>query len=597
MKAEMKFYWKLFRKKCRDTGIVAKVRLSLFLISLCVIISTSVYSYQIGKKSLIDNTLESMVVLEKQRGSSLDDRIEAFQDVSYRILQLKEIAEILKEEGMKQQTGNTKLADVICQQSSLFDYTKAAFLKTPEGRVYKYYKYGEKKIEEREEQTLLDMAAEKVTKTQPVSWTVYQGQVCFIRKIIDENFQEQGIFCSIVTESFLQYVDKNMSYLHDENIIILNEKGELLKRSNEYITEEEIDGLANYRGKDYYTYYTNVKGESSDYLTVVLNTPKNNWTIIELCDEKELLRGVDKIWTAMVRNILVVAVLILAITSLLARNITENVKLLEKGMEQYEKGRFQYRISPKSYDEVGMIGLQMNYMALKISSLIELLQSEQEKKQRLELETLQAQINPHFLYNTLGSLKWAAYREGKKDLAASIDALVNLLRFTIKKSGGMVTIREEIEYIQNFIEIEKMHYGSAFEVRYEINLDENLLVPGFILQPIVENSFIHGLDMTKAGNYIEIRAYQKEKAFYLEVSDNGEGMTEEAIGLLKTGQKPKTGFNRIGLRIVDERLRAIYKEGYQMEIQSKIKYGTTISLKIPMNKGESYEVQNIDRRG
>jgi sensor histidine kinase YesM len=289
--------------------------------------------------------------------------------------------------------------------------------------------------------------------------------------------------------------------------------------------------------------------------------------------------------------LITVAALIIGIvlTELLSRTIAANTAVIESGMQEFEQGNFRYRIHPTSYDEVGLLGLQLNYMADRIENPMERQKAYEENKRQLELETLQAQINPHFLYNTLGSLKWLAVRGGNKVIASSLDALVKLLRFTIKRAAGMVTVSEEIDYIKSYADIEKMRYDDGFDIEYEVSEDVlNEEIPGFILQPLIENSLLHGLDMTLDDAFIYVRArYQTDNGelfLLIEEEDNGIGMDVETLLSLQSEDRPKKkGFSSIGVSIVSKRLKEIYGDRFHMDIVSSPMQGTRISLWIPRN--------------
>lgn len=323
------------------------------------------------------------------------------------------------------------------------------------------------------------------------------------------------------------------------------------------------------------------------FSVTAIRTPLNGWTLISYFRHSEILKGIRTIVRAINWIILAVTAAVLAVTALISHTITRNVTIIEEGTKHYEEGDFSYRIRPVSYDEVGLLGLQLNYMALRLDELIRTLRLREEEKKRLEIETLQAQINPHFLYNTLGSLKWAAFRNGQKELAASLDALIQLLRFTIKKADGMVTVEEELSYIKNYIAIEHMRYGEGFLVEYEVDeAVRNTEIPGFILQPLVENSIIHGLDQTRPDGRIVIRARQENSFLMIEVEDNGLGIPAEKLEhILEPETEHKSrGLNSIGMKIVDRRLSEIYGEKYHTDIQSEEGKGTRIRLNIPCGK-------------
>lgn len=602
MSSNVKLHATLILKKIRDMKLKAKIRIFLFSITILTVCGIGFYSYQIAKNELIRNSKDAVMSIEKQGARNLDDRINSFFDVSYRILQSSNIVKLLnysKEEAESFRTANDGMASVISQQSSLAEYTKYALLKPSSGLIYDYYKSGVKKLGKEKEALLLERMDGLVDRKRPVCWTVYEDEVYFVRQIVTPDFEEKGILCFAVNDSFFEFMSDDMEYLGNDNVIVLNRNRDRMKYRGSDIAERILLGIEAFDDEEYYVYNTEMDVEGDIYSVAVIHTPANDWTIISYFSHAVLLKGIDTIFKAILNVILLVVCLVLLITAMISRTITKNVMLIEEGMRHYERGEFDFRISPGSYDEVGLLGLQLNYMALKISSLIGQLHIEEEEKKRLEIETLQAQINPHFLYNTLGSLKWAAVRQKQPGLADSLDALSSLLEFTIKKAGGMVTIEEEVNYIKHYIEIERMRYGECFAIEYQIDeADWERKIPGFLLQPLVENSFLHGLDLTKEGGKIVIRGYEQAGYLCLEVEDNGIGMTKEKAAELLADKKPEKkykGFNSIGIQIVNKRLRELYGPDYHTEINSTVGKGTRITLWIPLlGKGEGYGIQSTD---
>lgn len=594
----LKLHVSLFLKKIRDMKLKTKIRIFLFHVTILTVCGIGFYSYQIARNELIRNSRDAVMSIEKQGARNLDDKINSFADVSYRILQSSNIEKLLdysKAEAELRRTANDGLPSVISQQSSLAEYTKYALLKPDSGMIYDYYKSGIRKLGKDQEALLLEELDKLVDRKKPVCWTVFGGEVYFVRQVITPDFQEKGIICFALNDSFFEFMSDDIGYLSNDNVIVLNRDKEYMKYGEPEIAERVLQKIEAIDDEQYYAYNTEMELEGDIYSISVIHTPANNWTIISYFSHAVLLKGIDIIFKAMVQVILIVIVLVLLITAIISKTITRNVVLIEEGMRCYEKGEFDYRISPASYDEVGLLGLQLNYMALKISSLIDQLHLEEEEKKKQEIETLQAQINPHFLYNTLGSLKWAAVRQKQSELAESLDALSGLLEFTIKKSGGMVTVEEEIAYIKKYIEIEKMRYGTCFAVEYQIDEEnQKIMIPGFVLQPLVENSFLHGLDLTKEGGRIAIRVYKQQEHLCVEVEDNGIGMTQEKAAELlkdKNTEKKYKGFNSIGIKIVDKRLHEWYGADYQTNIHSVLGQGTRITLMIPLlGKGEGHDL-------
>lgn len=603
MKDNLSLRFKLLCKKVRDMQLKTKIRITLFVMSIVTVLGIGTYSYQIAKDELLKNSKDALLSMEKQGGKNLDDRISAFQDVSYRIIQTENIARLLNytpEEAVNNRVANEGLPAVISQQSSLYQYTRFAFLRPNSGMVYDYYQNGRRHLSAQKQQELLDELDELVTRNRPVCWVKLEDEVFFVRQIVDSGFQEKGLLCFAIDPSFFEFISGDIEYLNNNQTIILDQNGRRLKSGEDSIGEEILQDIEASGIQDYYTYQYTKKTESGDYTAAAIKTPKNGWTVVLYFSHSVLLRGILQIYTGMIKIVVIVSVMVLGITAMISKTIIRNVRVIEEGMRQYEAGCFDYRISPANYDEVGLLGLQLNYMAVKISELIQMVHQEEEEKKQKEIETLQAQINPHFLYNTLGSLKWAAFRNGQKDLADALDSLSSLLRFTIKKAGGFVSVDEEIEYIQNYISIERMRYGDAFAVSCEMEEDiGKLQVPGFILQPLVENCFLHGLDMAKGNGRIIIRGTRQKGYLLIEVEDNGEGISPERLEeLLKPKaekQKKFKGFSSIGLSIVDKRLKELYGERYCTRIQSSPGKGTKITLCIPL-EGICDEMEGIDRR-
>ena len=536
-------------------------------------------------------------------GLNLDERIEAVRDVSYQMCETGKINKILNMSAAEAKSGMSKYKDslstAVLQRNALYDYTKYALLRPESGLIYEYYKDRIKKKNALEEEKILNFLSQKLTTASPTTWTIYDGQVYFARKIIID-FQNQGILCIALTDDFFQFIGTTSDYLKNEEVVVANAQGEFLKNAQQVFDTEELEQILDYNNGSFYVYTDYREKEEDSYLTIALKTQSIGWRLACFMPFSRLLQGVTPIYGAIVKVMMVFLLLSVVISYIFSRTITRNADVIVRGMKNFEEGHFERKLKPVNYDEIGLLALQMNFMGMKIQRLMGLLEQKERQKMETEFQVLQAQINPHFLYNTLGSLKWVAYRQGNKELAASIDSLIQLLRFTIKNAGAMITLSEEIHYIENYVAIEKMKYGDMFTVNYQLEPEtEELLLPGFVLQPFVENSILHGMDMAEQGGEICICAKKEQNILELSISDNGCGMTEEKKQELLMGEpeKKKRGLNSIGIRIVDQRLRNIYGEKYQIIMDSEIGKGTRITLRLPVTGGKENEVENFTGRG
>ncbi|WP_189018094.1 cache domain-containing sensor histidine kinase [Paenibacillus marchantiophytorum] len=274
----------------------------------------------------------------------------------------------------------------------------------------------------------------------------------------------------------------------------------------------------------------------------------------------------------------------LLLTFVISGSISNPLQRLTQSMKQLALGNLQATNEDRSQDEIGFLSTRFNTMVLQISNLIEQTRNEQVKKREVELQMLQAQINPHFLFNTLNSLKWTAMLNQAVSVSDGLGALAELLRSTIVETSEMISLRAELDNINNYIVIQRLRYGATFEVEHQI--DKGLMESGilkFILQPIVENAIIHGLDEQADHNKIVITAKRFEGHIQINIVDNGKGMSPNKVQqLLDTPNIAKQRLSNIGISNVNERIKLHFGEAYGITIQSEVGRGTSVSLIMPL---------------
>lgn len=270
------------------------------------------------------------------------------------------------------------------------------------------------------------------------------------------------------------------------------------------------------------------------------------------------------------------------------RAMYEPLRNLTAAMDEISAGELDKRVQVCTRDEIGRLSNDFNNMLNQIEKLIEKLIKEEGLKKDAELEALQYQITPHFMYNTLNSIKFAALLKGEKELGGLIGDFVELLQASVNKKGTFVTVSDEIHILKNYIHLQKIRYDGHFDVDYEIGKDAgSCFVPRLILQSLVENSILHGLDMKMDNSQIEIRAVIEEDYLCISVKDNGRGMTQEQIYELLTKKTKKTsGLSGIGVVNVRERLELYYGNNAGLGYDSNSD-GTTAYLYLPAYKDQN----------
>lgn len=321
--------------------------------------------------------------------------------------------------------------------------------------------------------------------------------------------------------------------------------------------------------KSYYVTYRTIEGTSWKLYSFI---PTVSY-------DREILWLRNWIWL-----IILLACLLSIVASIaIARGISRPVRELSQKMLKIGEGDFSVSSTYVSKDEIGVLSLHFNKMVDQVKQLIRKVYQEELLKQKAELKSLRMQINPHFLYNTLESINWMARIHGVPDIGKMVKALGDLMRASI---GGedFVTIEEEIRNINNYLTIQKFRYGDKISVEFDIDTDIlQYKIPKLILQPIVENAIVHGIERKVGNGSILITGKSFPSQIQLSVKDDGVGMEEELISTILSDdetQKPE-GHTHIGLKNVDRRIRMYYGEDDPVTITSRPGEGTTVTFSIP----------------
>ena len=256
---------------------------------------------------------------------------------------------------------------------------------------------------------------------------------------------------------------------------------------------------------------------------------------------------------------------------------------------QVAEGDFETRAPVDSNDEIAVLALGFNDMAENMQGLIRKIKEDEGKMRRADLRLLQEQINPHFLYNTLDTIVWLIESNETEQAVDMVVTLSNFFRIVLSKGKEFITIREETEHIQSYLEIQQVRYHDIME--YDIRIDEAIYdyrIPKLTLQPIVENALYHGIKYKRAKGFIHVNGERDGDKIYLTVQDDGVGMDEEELVQIREEisrpcKETEKGF---GLANVNERIRMYYGSEYGMSIESEKGRGTIVELVIPADRKE-----------
>jgi two-component system sensor histidine kinase YesM len=405
--------------------------------------------------------------------------------------------------------------------------------------------------------------------------------ITYCQRIVDFDSQrELGWILVDLDYGFVTKILQNVHLWDQGEISILDSKGRMVYgdagKAQQY--QNEIYNSLYLKESGSYLLHFSGKKELIVFQTVSLCEWKVIFAIPYLALQRENL---------LIRNLTMLFALVLLgiaiyLTVLFTRKITEPLNLLRTSMHEVEEGNLEVRIKIRSMNEFNDLATSFNHMVAQIGGLMDAIYAAEKKKRLAELNVLQAQINPHFLYNTLDSLRWLAKIRNVEEISEVISALENLLRSSIGKTDPWITIGQELENVRNYIEIQLFRYGNSFTVEYTINPQvTECFIPRLILQPIVENAIYHGIEGLSQGEIL-IVIDAADKNISIAVSDNGCGIDADLARAILEG---RTGggqrFSGLGIKNVDERLKLYFGPQFGVKIAKNEPQGAKISILIP----------------
>ncbi|RRJ63019.1 sensor histidine kinase [Paenibacillus oralis] len=323
----------------------------------------------------------------------------------------------------------------------------------------------------------------------------------------------------------------------------------------------------------------------------------NGWRLILTQPYQEATVNISSIFNRVFLFQIISFIVFMAMLIVLVRTFTRPLVRLGKAASAVQRGNLEVRSGVRGNDEIGRLGLLFDQMLDRVKEMIAEISATQARKRTAELKMLQAQINPHFLFNVLNSIRMKVMKQGDLESAKMIGSLSTLLRMTISREEDEITLHEEIELVSHYVRLMNLRQKQEVTLELAVGPEAFLVkVPRLILQPLVENALIHGL--TQQAGMIRIAASMERSGLLLTVEDNGAGMEEaKLVATLRKmndtgtaaeqgGLKPKGHFSGMGLHNVMERMRLRFGPLFHVEIRSEPGLGTVIEMYIPHDKGE-----------
>lgn len=591
-------------EKCRklkdfSCNLSLKIRLSLAFIILIFILETvllSVTQYEFSKQMII-KSYDAEYNSLKSRSQVLDEGLKKYDEMSVRIFADSEIRKILQLDKLSAEERygeNLKLLkekfnNLVFNLSST-DITSIVLVSP--NKIYTSYDLGGNITTYKNE--FYDCLKEKRGKLVIFETDMYphvrtQNISTFAigRLILGNDMKEIGYEVIFISSDFFKSMLKNLDVDEKTSYYILsNDDHIMFQRTNEklQINSENISSYLSTNKKKYFTVDENGK----NLLITQYKSKFTGWTHVSVTELINIKAGIYQTIRSSILIAVILIIMCIIVVQIVVKSITMPLTNIQNVMKNISDGDITLRVPDYNVPEVKALSETFNQMLDRINQLMLENCRKQELLRKTELQMLQAQINPHFLYNTLNSIRWMAIFSGQDQIKRQIDNLTVLLRSAISDTRAEIPLKQEIEILKCYSDIMRMRY---FNFKMEINVDkstEEIMIPKFILQPIVENSILHGLAENKNGGCIWISTGIYNKKVLVSVEDNGIGMTVQQVE--NCMKEEKGHFNHIGITNVNQRIKLIYGEEYGLTIESETGRGTKVTLILPETQKDT--VQN-----
>lgn len=590
---------RLEKKKIRYISL--KYKLSILLISLTLVpaLTTGIFSYQILRRSLTENTQKSELSILENQMTNFDLAMHNFETILNDMVTSESTQGFLQ--FRKDKESEIYYSDLLILTSKLDSLINqrgdslkmAAFL----------WNDGDLPLV-RGDISGINLAGD-YTSRKPFSgflqadasihWKVFyeKGEpVIYAYRTIYDTSANANIGVALINFS-TDYFEELLTRAMDKNAFyaLLDDEGEIVYTVG--IPNGEEDGLQTLlQGKEMDAVLSQNKGTASvltpesAYMVSYAKSTVNGWQYLYFNPLININGSIHAITWLVLLVMAVTAVLSVAAAMVFYYYLNSPIGQLSMAMAHMEKGKLDIRVDIRRKDELGKLGEGFNQMSEKIRQLIQDIEKEQNEKRRMEIRFLQAQITPHFLYNTLNSIKSLARLNRTEDAVQMTTSLISLLR-CVNSGEELITLTQEVEYVKNYASVMSFRKNQNFYIEEKLEAGTgDYRIPKFSLQPFVENSIIHGFSENEKKSeifIIRICAWLEKEYLYVRVEDDGKGFSTEEIGE-KSGESGMR-FTHVGIANVEERIRLYFGEEYGIKVESGPGKGTAVTLTLPGKRG------------
>ncbi len=569
-----------------------KVMWSIVPLVTIPVIFISLQGFDQASRIIEEKTQDYLHDISEVTISKINDSVYQLEDVTLSMIGNQDLQRLLSQEKNDEQDRYTDYRTMQDIQKALSSYVLlrqeilSISIVSESGTTYSYSKDRNRYAVNPED---LEPAYEQKGKTVWCVNSNQPGTIIMARMLNHLSTQEPlGCIVIVINESYIYNIFKNLEYTDERdtdgggNVFLLDSDGIIVSNKDKSLlgtpVAEEINEVVNSRDNNFYLKQI----DGVDYYVYGSSTLSNGWKIAVTVTASYYMQDIQTLRSAFFLVVIIIAFLAAGIAVRVSKTITNPLVQLSQSMERFGQGDFEVNCIVESEDEIGKLSRSFNQMVRDMNHLVETVYDQQLLNQEAELKSLQMQINPHFLYNTLETINWMAKAQGNEEVGEMTVALGKLMRFSLS-GRTFITMREEVESLKNYFRIQKMRYSDKLNL--EISVPKELMdiyLPKLLIQPIAENAIVHGIEEKIDTGTVTVSARMENEELLIEVKDDGVGMSREAVRkILDSSDDIKSGGHTIiGIFNVNKRIQMYYGKKYGLQIQSKIGEGTTVRLRL-----------------
>lgn len=566
-------------------SIRSKVLLAILAVTMVTACSITVVFYFKSAGMIEENYSTNLYGRVKQTVTSLDDSLQEIYYINVKAASDINMVKCVKEyRASGENEALDEIAELLRNYRTEYKDLSSLYFIFPDERIAvtsEDYPVCKRDIPEDEIEKIRRAEAEEAVPIMFGDMVHETGkQLSCIQSVADQDGTVLGYMLANTEERTLFY--EYLEPVYDDKV----SQALILDKNKEIVTSKDYESVGQvYEGKDRLPAVSGIENQDAKEIRIFYQGAFSKCGLYMDIQKSQVLRDLKQM------QIFLVAIffLFLMIGGILATSITramyKPIKNMTNTVEKVSKGDLSLRVDVTTEDEIGTLCREFNHMLDNLEDLIARVIEEERLKKDAELEALQYQITPHFMYNTLNSIKYAALIKGEKELGALIGDFVELLQASINKKGTFISVADELHILKNYIHLQEFRYQGSFDVEYDIAKEAcGCYIPRLILQPLVENAILHGIDMKGGNGRLIIRGRVEGTRLTLSVIDNGRGMTKEQIETLLSSKAKKTnGLSAIGVPNVRERLE-LYYEAEGGIIYESSENGTTATIFLPADR-------------